>query len=348
MKIYVNIFKRIFDFIVTFVGLTLLLPVLFCLAILVKLSSPGPILFKQQRMGQGGKPFIFFKFRTMRVDAPGTGPGVTCGNDPRITPVGRLLRKTKLDELPQLFNVLRGDMSLVGPRPELIKYVQYHREDFAKILSVKPGITDNAAIDYRYEEEILKVCKDVESAYIEKVLPEKIKLYHKYIEGISFRTDLSLIFRTFLRLFDLPRLLEPFGIVKKQCKVCEGVHVCLVGANHLQNDLFVALMKNVLHCRCRFTNIGSRHELSQVIWNETVQKNLLFLDCFALGNGDVEEILHSVRQAIPCGTRLAFYNYRESATSEETVLALGVRCVFHPGDSPQQFCLGTRAILNEM
>ena len=132
----------------------------------------------------------------MVVDAPNLGPSVTSGDDPRITKVGKVIRRTKIDELPQLLNVLKGDMSLVGPRPEVIKFVNEKKEDYKIVLSVLPGITDNAAIEYRDEERIMKQYEDKEKAYISLVLPEKIKLYKYYINNISFFNDIKLILKT--------------------------------------------------------------------------------------------------------------------------------------------------------
>ena len=132
----------------------------------------------------------------MVVNADKVGPSVTSGDDPRITKIGKILRKTKIDELPQLINVLKGDMSLVGPRPEVMKFVEQKKEEYNKVLSVKPGITDNAAIEYRDEETIMEQYVDKEKAYIDIVLPEKIKLYYQYIDNISFVNDIRLILKT--------------------------------------------------------------------------------------------------------------------------------------------------------
>ena len=144
------------DVIAATVGLTLLSPLLFAVALLVKLTSRGPILFRQERIGRRFKPFFICKFRTMVADAPSRGRAITVGKDPRITPLGHFLRKTKIDELPQLFNVLRGEMSLVGPRPEVPRYVALFREDYAAILEARPGITDLASIRYRDEAAVLQ------------------------------------------------------------------------------------------------------------------------------------------------------------------------------------------------
>jgi lipopolysaccharide/colanic/teichoic acid biosynthesis glycosyltransferase len=141
--------KRTFDIVAAALGVVILSPLLLMAAVLVKLSSPGPVFFQQERIGKGFRPFLIYKFRTMRPDAPATGMLITVGNDPRVTRIGRLLRKTKIDELPQLINVLKGDMSLVGPRPEVPKYVELFRADYDEILRVRPGITDLASLKYR-------------------------------------------------------------------------------------------------------------------------------------------------------------------------------------------------------
>ena len=188
--------KRLFDIVVTTIGLLLLAPLFIVIAIWIKLASKGPIFYKQKRVGKDFKEFLLYKFRSMVVDADSKGPGVTSSDDPRITKVGKFLRNTKLDELPQLLNVLKGDMSLVGPRPELKKFVDAKKEEYRKVLSVKPGITDNAAIAFRDEEQIMSRYENKESAYIEHILPQKIKLYYQYIDNISFVNDIKLILKT--------------------------------------------------------------------------------------------------------------------------------------------------------
>jgi len=188
--------KRLFDIIATLIGGTLLLPIVMIIAIWIKLSSKGPLFYTQKRVGKDFKEFDLYKFRSMVEGADQIGPSVTSGNDPRITKVGKIIRRTKIDELPQLLTVLKGDMSLVGPRPEVIKFVEQKREDYKKILAVKPGITDNAAIEYRDEESIMNQYSDKEKAYIDIVLPQKIDLYYIYINNISFFGDLKLILKT--------------------------------------------------------------------------------------------------------------------------------------------------------
>lgn len=190
--------KRALDIAAAAAGLAATAPLLGAIAIVVRRTSPGPALFRQTRVGRDGKPFEMLKFRTMRVAAPGeVGPQVTAGGDPRITAVGRVLRKTKLDELPELLNVLRGDMSLVGPRPEVPKYVaHYSQEDKASVHSVRPGLTDPATVRFRSEEEILARADDPERAYVEDVLPTKVRMYKDYLEGASLLGDLRILVET--------------------------------------------------------------------------------------------------------------------------------------------------------
>lgn len=192
--------KRLFDVVASALGLLVLMPVLAACAVLVRFDSPGPVLFRQERMGRGGRPFTLLKFRTMVAGAPRLGPAVTSGRDARITRVGRFLRDTKLDELPQIFNVLAGQMSIVGPRPEVRRYVEMFAEDYAHVLSVRPGITDYAAIEFRNEEDLLAGYDDAERAYVDLVLPRKIELYRKYIASQGMLTDLVIIFRTLARI----------------------------------------------------------------------------------------------------------------------------------------------------
>ncbi len=188
--------KRAFDLAASAAGLVVLSPLLLAVAAAVVVLDPGPVFFRQTRVGRGFRSFRLFKFRTMRAAAEGTGPQVTVGGDARITAVGRILRRTKLDELPQLLNVLAGDMSLVGPRPEVPKYVELFRKDYEAVLSVRPGITDFAAIEYRDEEAVLAAYPDPEKAYVETVLPAKIALYRRYLDEIGPATDLGILFKT--------------------------------------------------------------------------------------------------------------------------------------------------------
>jgi lipopolysaccharide/colanic/teichoic acid biosynthesis glycosyltransferase len=188
--------KRLFDIVASGIGLIVLFPVMLVIGLIIKITSPGPVFFVQKRVGKNFKEFNLYKFRSMVVNADKLGPSVTKGDDKRITPIGRFLRKTKLDELPQLWNVLKGDMSLVGPRPEVMKYVKERKKEYEKVLSVRPGITDYAAIEFRDEEEILNKYPDTEKAYIEIILPKKIELYYKYIDNINFIDDVKIILKT--------------------------------------------------------------------------------------------------------------------------------------------------------
>lgn len=193
--------KRVFDVLVASAGLILLAPLLAFIAVAIRSESRGPVLFRQERIGRGFRPFQILKFRTMVEDAPRLGGSLTEGDrDPRITRVGRILRRMKLDELPQLINVVRGDMSLVGPRPEVRKYVELFRSDYERLLSVRPGITDPASLAYRNESEILRNCDDVERTYIERILPDKIAISDDYVSTVGMVTDMLLIARTILRL----------------------------------------------------------------------------------------------------------------------------------------------------
>jgi len=193
---YKNFGKRFFDIVASFIGLFLLSPIFLYIAIWIKISSKGPIFYIQKRVGKDFKEFNLYKFRSMVTGADKKGPGVTSSDDDRITKVGKFIRKTKIDELPQLLNVLKGDMSLVGPRPELMKFVNYKKDEYKKVLTIRPGITDNAAIAFRNEEKIMAQYDDKESAYIEHILPQKIKLYYEYIDNISFSNDIKLILKT--------------------------------------------------------------------------------------------------------------------------------------------------------
>jgi len=194
--------KRGFDIIASFLGLVLLCPLVLLVAVAIKLDSPGPIFFRQERIGRGFRSFFIFKFRTMAQDSIARGRSITVGDDPRITRVGWFLRKTKIDELPQLINVLRGEMTFVGPRPEVPQYVEIFRKDYEEILKIRPGITDLASIKYRDEAALLGRYENPEEEYVTRVLPDKINLGKEYVRQSSVFFDLTLIFKTFLRLFD--------------------------------------------------------------------------------------------------------------------------------------------------
>lgn len=174
-----------------------LLPVLLLIAILIRLDSRGPVFFRQERVGQFGRVFRIHKFRTMVVDAEARGMQITVGADPRVTRVGAALRRYKVDELPQLIDVLFGQMSLVGPRPEVPRYVACYPQDVKElVLSVRPGITDRASIEFKDENEILGRADDPHRAYVEKVLPIKLRYYVDYVNNRSLLGDVGIIFST--------------------------------------------------------------------------------------------------------------------------------------------------------
>jgi lipopolysaccharide/colanic/teichoic acid biosynthesis glycosyltransferase len=188
--------KLTFDLVLAILGLLLLLPVLVIIAVVVRLSSPGPVLFRQVRVGRDGRDFVLLKFRTMRVRTGSEAGSFDAGDTSRVTTVGAFLRATKLDELPQFWNVVRGDMSLVGPRPEVRKWVQVDPGRWSTVHSVKPGITDPASLVYRHEERILASCPDPETTYKEQILPRKLDLYENYVRDRSFAGDLWILWRT--------------------------------------------------------------------------------------------------------------------------------------------------------
>lgn len=192
--------KRIFDCVVAATGLVLVSPVLLLAAVLIKLDSQGPVFFRQWRVGRNFRPFRIYKFRTMRQDAERTGGSLTVDDDPRVTRVGRWLRQLKIDELPQLLNVLQGDMSLVGPRPEVARYVDLFRPEFEHVLRVRPGLTDPASLKYRNEGALLRRAGG-EDAYVTTILPDKLRLARSYVERASLHHDLSLIGQTILGVF---------------------------------------------------------------------------------------------------------------------------------------------------
>jgi lipopolysaccharide/colanic/teichoic acid biosynthesis glycosyltransferase len=188
--------KRLFDVSSAAVGLVMLAPVLAAVAVAIKVESAGPVFYRGLRAGRYGKPFRIFKFRTMVANADKIGGPSSSADDPRITRVGNVLRQYKLDELPQLLNVLRGEMSLVGPRPEVLQEVLLYTEEEKRLLDVRPGITDWASIRFRNEGDILRGSVDPHAAYREKIRPEKIRLGLEYVKRRSFLTDCKIIFRT--------------------------------------------------------------------------------------------------------------------------------------------------------
>jgi len=189
--------KRLFDLVISLVGIVILSPVMAIIAILIKLNSPGPIVYAGHRVGKGGKPFRLLKFRTMVVNADKIGGPSTSDDDPRVTKIGHILRRYKLDEIPQLFNVLKGEMSLVGPRPEVAAEVALYSPEERNLLNVAPGITDWASIRFHNEGEILKGSADPHRTYQEKIRPEKIRLGLEYVQEHSFFVDVKILLSTF-------------------------------------------------------------------------------------------------------------------------------------------------------
>jgi lipopolysaccharide/colanic/teichoic acid biosynthesis glycosyltransferase len=190
--------KRILDMAVAGVGLLLLAPLFGAVALMIKLDSPGAVFFKQKRIGKGFHPFWIYKFRTMSEGAPGAL--LTVGADPRITRVGNFLRRSKIDELPQLINILKGEMTLVGPRPEVPRYVEAFHRDYQEILAVRPGLTDLASLKYRDEARLLGQSGRPEEEYLQRVLPDKIRLGKEYIRRSSLLFDLNLIVKTVVKV----------------------------------------------------------------------------------------------------------------------------------------------------
>jgi lipopolysaccharide/colanic/teichoic acid biosynthesis glycosyltransferase len=201
-KAFVTSVKRLFDLIFSFLGLLFLCPIFLIVTVLLRLDG-GPAFFRQERVGLRGKRFWVFKFRSMVADENKRGVQVTAENDARITSLGRLLRKTKLDELPQLFNVLKGDMSIVGPRPEVPRYVAiWSEEDRKNILSVRPGITDYATLYYHDEQAVLARAMNTEKTYIQDILPHKLRLYKDYVRDQNVGLDVRLILATLARIIN--------------------------------------------------------------------------------------------------------------------------------------------------
>jgi len=193
--------KRLFDIVSSFFVLSFGFPFFLIICLLIVLDSKGGIFFVQQRVGKDNQDFGLFKFRTMKTDSEASGQITVGERDPRITGMGHFLRKFKIDEFPQLLNILAGDMSIVGPRPEVRKYVNLYNEEQLKVLSVQPGLTDYASIEYIDENKILGEADDPEKTYIEEIMPAKLKLNLKYIEEQSFGTDIKLIFKTIGKIF---------------------------------------------------------------------------------------------------------------------------------------------------
>jgi len=189
--------KRIFDIVTSFTGLLLLSPVFLFLAVWIKLGSKGPVFYRQTRVGKNNKDFQIYKFRSMYIDSDKGGLITIGGRDPRVTRSGYYIRKYKLDEFPQLINVIKGEMSIVGPRPEVRKYVNLYTKEQLRVLEVRPGITDIASIKYRNENELLEKADDPHKMYVEVIMPDKLKYNLEYIKNSSFLYDLKLVFLTF-------------------------------------------------------------------------------------------------------------------------------------------------------
>ena len=220
--------KRTIDLVAAVLGLLLLWPVFLVVAICVKAEDGGPVLFRQERIGRLGRPFRILKFRTMTPDAPARGPAITTRGDARITRVGTILRAAKLDELPQLWNVLRGEMSLVGSRPEVPRYVDLFRSEYTEILRLRPGITDPASIRFRDESELLGASADPEATYIERILPEKLRLARDYARHSSPAYDLQLVFTTLMCLVYPARAIERIADWLTPWRMVLGIFVQVV------------------------------------------------------------------------------------------------------------------------
>jgi lipopolysaccharide/colanic/teichoic acid biosynthesis glycosyltransferase len=191
--------KRAFDVVLALCGLAVLSPLLLLLVVMIPLASKGPVFYTARRVGRGGRLFKVYKFRSMVAHAAELGPGITGAGDPRVTGLGRLLRRTKLDEVPQLLNVVRGDMSLVGPRPEGPQYVELYTPEQRRVLNVRPGVTSPASVGHRSEDQLL--CgSDCESTYVREVLPRKLEIELDYLARRTFWTDFAVIAKTLLAL----------------------------------------------------------------------------------------------------------------------------------------------------
>jgi lipopolysaccharide/colanic/teichoic acid biosynthesis glycosyltransferase len=198
--LYWRFFKRPFDIVLSALSLLVLLPLFPVIALAILLDSPGPVFYRATRVGRAGREFKLYKFRTMVANADRIGPGVTSAKDPRITRVGRFLRRTKLDELPQFINVLRGEMSIVGPRPEDPRYVTYYTGSQQRVLGVRPGITSPASVLYRHEHALLQE-PDWERCYIQQIMPAKLAIDLDYIENPGFGRDIQVLWHTWLALW---------------------------------------------------------------------------------------------------------------------------------------------------
>lgn len=199
--------KRVFDITVSFLGIIFFLPLMILIGLIIKLTSSGPILFKQKRLTKGAREFTIYKFRSMRTDFDKDAKGIQVkGNSSAITPIGKFIRKTKIDELPQLFNILIGDMSFIGPRPELLRRLKYYSERDKGIFKVRSGISSPASIVFSDEEYLMNQVSDPEKFYIEQIMPYKIELNLYYVENRTFWNDIYLIIATFLKIVDKAKI----------------------------------------------------------------------------------------------------------------------------------------------
>ena len=196
-----SLIKRLFDFIISLIGLIALSPIFLLIGCIIKLNDKGPVFFRQKRVGKGGKLFILYKFRTMKISESPENEQFEPGNNSRITSVGRFLRRTKLDELPQMINVLKGEMSFVGPRPEVEEWIKAYPEKWAQVLTVKPGITCMASIEFRDEEKILSESSDPRETYLRVILPRKLDMCIEYVNNHTFFGDIRIILLTLKTIF---------------------------------------------------------------------------------------------------------------------------------------------------
>ncbi len=214
--------KRIFDLLAALIGLTVLSPLLLVVSLLIKLDSPGPVFYRGDRIGRDGIPFKMFKFRTMVVDADRMGPALTHSGDPRVTRMGRVLRRWKIDEIPQLINIVRGEMSFVGPRPEAPDYVKHYTPEQREVLRVRPGITGPTQIKYRHEETLLSRFADREEAYITIIMPQKLAIDLQYVRSRTFLRDLLLIAQTVLAVFTADQMTEGMATASERFTTQDG------------------------------------------------------------------------------------------------------------------------------
>jgi len=290
--------KRVLDIVASALGLLFLWPVFLVVAVLVRAEDGGPALFRQQRIGKGGKAFTILKFRTMHVDAPDKGPAFTVKDDARVTRIGQFLRRTKIDELPQLWNVLRGDMSLVGARPEVPHYVDLFRAEYTEILRLRPGITDPASIRFRDESSLLDSSDDPERVYVERILPEKLKLSRDYARNASVMVDLQLVATTLVSLFYPARAFERVVDFLTPFRLWVGVAlqaVVLAGANALAFAI-------------RFDGRVPAHEVDHFVraLPLVLAANMLWLHVFGLFRGawrytGVRDV-YRIAVAVTCGS----------------------------------------------